>query len=241
MATVGELSDPYANFLRTPSRGTGCCATCTTFVEPAYQRCYQCNSNQRWLAAVLPISYAERSGQLHTNLAGYKRWAPAIAERTRLQLAAVLWRFVVAHEACLATAAGVDGFDLVTTVPSSDPARDERHPLRTIVGQIVEPTRDRHERLLLRSAIALEERAWDPRRFTAVRAHAGERVLLIDDTWTTGARAQTAAAALLAAGASTVAALVIGRFINPGFADNAARLAAMPSTFSWETCGLHEP
>ena len=71
--------------------------------------------------------------------------------------------------------------------------------------------------------IAVEERGWDPRRFTAVRALAGERVLLVDDIWTTGARAQTAAAALLAAGASTVAALVIGRFINPGFGDNAAR------------------
>jgi hypothetical protein len=241
VATVGELSDPYANFMRTPGRGSGCCTTCTTFVEPAYQRCYQCNANQRWLAAVLPISYAKRGGQLHTNLAGYKRWAPAIAERARLQLAAVLWRFVVAHEGCLAIAAGVGSFDLVTTVPSSDPARDERHPLRTIVGQIVEPTRDRHERVLRRSAIAVEERGWDPRRFTAVRALAGERVLLVDDTWTTGARAQTAAAALLTAGASTVAALVIGRFINPGFADNAARLAALPRAFSWDTCGLHEP
>ena len=241
MATVGELSDPYANFMRTPGRGVGYCTTCTTFVEPAYQRCYQCKSNQRWLAAALPISYAERGGQLHTNLAGYKRWSPATAERTRLQLAAVLWRFVIAHEACLATAAGVDGFDRVTTVPSSDSVRDERHPLRMIVGQIVEPTRDRHERLLLRSAVAVEERGWDPRRFMPVRALASESVLLIDDTWTTGARAQTAAAALLAAGASMVAALVIGRFINPGFADNAARLAAMPRTFSWETCALHEP
>jgi hypothetical protein len=74
---------------------------------------------------VLPISYAERGGQLHTNLAGYERWAPAIAERTRLQLAAVLWRFIVDHESCLATAAGADRFDLVTTVASSDPARDE--------------------------------------------------------------------------------------------------------------------
>jgi len=212
-----------------------------TFVEPAYQRCYLCSSNQRWLTAVLPISYAERSGQLHTNLAGYKRWPPAIAARTRLQLAAVLWRFLLGHESCLATAAEIDRFDLVTTVPSSDAARDEHHPLRTIVGQIAEPTRDRYERVLRRSTIAVEERGGDPRRFTAVRSLAGERVLLIDDTWTTGARAQTAAAALLAAGASTVAALVIGRFINPKYADNAARLAEVPRTFSWEMCGLHAP
>lgn len=241
MATVGELSDPYANFMRTPHRGSGFCATCMTFVEPAYERCYQCTTHQRWLAAVLPISYAERGGQLHTNLAGYKRWAPATAERTRLQLAAVLWRFMLMHERCLAAAAGVDGFDLVTTVPSSDAARDERHPLRTIVGQFVEPTLERHERVLRRSTVAVEERGWDPRRFVATRPLAGERVLLIDDTWTTGARAQTAAAAVLEAGAATVAALVIGRFINPGYAENAARLASTPRAFSWETCGLHVP
>ena len=241
MATVGELSDPYANFMCTPLRGAGYCATCATFIEPAYQRCYQCNSNPRWLAAVLPISYAERGRQLHTNLAGYKRWAPASAERTRLQLAAVLWRFLLAHESCLASAAGAGGFDLVTCVPSSDIARDEHHPLRTIVGEIVEPTRDRHERVLRRSSVAVEERGWDPGRFTATRRLSGERVLLIDDTWTTGARAQTAAAALLASGASTVAALVIGRFVNPAYAENAARLAEAPRTFSWETCGLHEP
>lgn len=238
MSTVGELSDPYANFMRTPGRGAGFCATCTTFVDADYQRCYQCNS-QHWLAAVLPISYAERSGQLHTNLAGYKRWTPAIAERTRLQLAAVLWRFIAAHEPCLAIAAGVDRFDLVTTVPSSSAARDEHHPLRTIVGHLVEPTRDRHERVLRRSAVVVEERGFDSRRFTATRVLDGERVLLIDDTWTTGARAQTAAAALLDNGASTVAALVIGRFVNPGFGDNAARLAAVPRAFSWETCALH--
>jgi hypothetical protein len=159
MATVGELSAPYANFMRIPRRGAGCCASCMTFVEPAYQRCFLCNNNQRWLAAVLPISYAERGGQLHRNLAGYKRWSPAIAERTRLQLAAVLWRFILAHESCLATAAGVDRFDLVTTVPSSEAARDEHHPLRAIVGQIVEPTRDRHERVLRRSTITIEERS----------------------------------------------------------------------------------
>lgn len=241
MATVAELSDPYANFMRTPGRGSGFCSTCTTFVDAAYQRCHQCEFQSRWLAAVLPISYAERGGQLHTNLAGYKRWAPATAERTRLQLAAVLWRFLVAHESCLATAAGVDGFDLVTTVPSSDPARDEHHPLRVIVGQIVEPTRDRYERVLRRSTIAVEERGFDPRRFNAVRQLDGECVLLIDDTWTTGARAQTAAAALLDAGASTVAGLVVGRFVNPSFGENAARLSAMPRTLAWDTCALHAP
>ena len=64
MATVGELFGPVRKLHANPRRGAGCCATCMTFVEPAYRRCFLCNSNQRWLAAVLPISYAERGGQL---------------------------------------------------------------------------------------------------------------------------------------------------------------------------------
>ena len=82
----------------------------------------------------------------------YKRQPPEIAHRFELELAAVLWRYLAAHEACLARAAGTAGFEIVTTVPSSSEARDEIHPLQRIVGELVGPTRDRYERLLRRSS-----------------------------------------------------------------------------------------
>jgi orotate phosphoribosyltransferase len=40
-------------------------------------------------------------------------------------------------------------------------------------------------------------------------------VLLIDDTMTTGAHVQSAASALMLAGATVVAAVPIGRYLNP--------------------------
>jgi hypothetical protein len=55
--------------------------------------------------------------------------------RFELDLSAVLWRFLAGHETCVAAAAEVDGFDRVCTVPSGNAARDERHPLRRIVGE----------------------------------------------------------------------------------------------------------
>lgn len=62
-----------------------------------------------------------------------------------------------------------------------------------------------------------------------------ENVLLIDDTWTTGANAQSAALALKAAGAGKVGVVVIGRHIREDYGDNAKRLKALPR-FSWERC-----
>ncbi|MGB6617852.1 MAG: hypothetical protein WBE95_27500, partial [Trebonia sp.] len=46
-------------------------------------------------------------------------------------------------------------------------------------------------------------------------AVAGADVLLVDDTWVSGASAQSAAAALKAGGARRVALVVIGRHVDP--------------------------
>jgi orotate phosphoribosyltransferase len=63
-------------------------------------------------------------------------------------------------------------------------------------------------------------------------------VLVVDDTWTTGANAQSAAGALKTTGAGRVAVLAIGRHVNPEWKGNRARLRALPP-FSWETCAVH--
>ncbi len=240
MATVGELTDPYVNVLLAPLAPTtpDVCSVCLTFTS-GFTTCYRCGHDPRFADAVLPVSYSPHFGQLHTELAAYKRASGQPAQRLRLQLAAVLWRFLKAHEGCLALAAGVVSFDRVTTVPSGSSERDEAHPLRAIVGGIVEPTRGRHERLLLRSGTAVPDRAVVRTRFGATRRLESESVLLIDDTWTTGASAQSAAWSLKDAGAGAVGVLVIGRHVQPTYQDNEARLAALPGPFTWEGCALH--
>ncbi len=238
MPTVAELTDLYANFLLNPRPGPGVCQVCFTFTD-GYRRCYACQNAERWLDIVAPISYSVGHEQLHRALAGYKRLSGDVARRLQIELAAVLWRYLADHEHCIASAAGVSAFDVVTTVPSSDPLRDERHPLRHISGEIVLPTRDRYERLLARSAASVTDRAYSSEKYVVARTLEGERVLVIDDTWTTGANAQSAAAALRQAGAGRVAAVVIGRHINREWQDNDARLRALPQPFDWSTCGWH--
>ena len=70
----------------------------------------------------------------------------------------------------------------------------------------------------------------------------GRHVLLVDDTFVTGARVQSAAAALHRGGADVVAALVVGRLIafHPDWPDNRAVFdRARAAGFDFESCCLH--
>jgi phosphoribosylpyrophosphate synthetase len=185
-----------------------------------------------------PISYSVAREQLHHALASYKRLQGDVARRLGAILAAVLSRFLAEHERCLAKAAGVERFDVIATVPSGARTRDEQHPLRWIVGELVGPTRDRHERLLRRSETEVPPRAFSELKFESTRHLRGQPVLLVDDTWTTGASAQSAARALKAAGAGPIAAVVIGRHLNREWHENDRRLRGIAQPFEWADCAL---
>jgi predicted amidophosphoribosyltransferase len=239
MPTVAELTDLYGNFMLGPRPGLGVCQVCFTFTD-GHDRCFVCAQHNSSLDAVAPISYSIAGGQLHHALAGYKRLGGEVARRLQVELAAVLWRFLAEHEACVARAAAATAFDLITTVPSSSPARDENHPLRRIVGELARPTRDRYERLLSRSDAVVPERTFDARKYDVARPLGGEAVLLIDDTWTTGSGAQSAAAALRNAGAGPIAVVVIGRHVKRGWKENERRLHALTRPFDWSSCAWDE-
>ena len=237
MPSVRELTALYENVMLGPRRGSGVCGTCFNFTD-GYARCYACDHGRLVLDAVAPISYSVAREQLHHALASYKRLDGDVARRLGASLAAIVWRFLAEHERCLAQAAGTDRFELVTTVPSGDRSRDERHPLRWIVGELVAPTRVRYERLLWRSEVDVPQRSFSAKKFAAPTPIDGRSVLLIDDTWTTGASAQSAAAALKTAGAGPVAAVVIGRHLNREWHENDKRIRGIARPFDWSKCAL---
>jgi predicted amidophosphoribosyltransferase len=209
--------------LLSPRYGPGVCPRCLNLTDAA-GLCRACRVGEHHLAAVVPISYSVGGEWLHHLIASYKRDADPSVPDALASLALLCRQFLAGHEACVATAAGVSEFQLVTTVPSGDPRRDQHHPLRRIVGELVPSTSARHERLLMRTAKPAVARVFDSSRYRATRGLDGEAVLLIDDMWTSGASAQSAAAALLAAGAGRVAAVVFARHLNRGWHENDLRL-----------------
>jgi hypothetical protein len=237
MPTVAELTEPYGNFMLGPVPGPGVCEVCFTFTD-GYARCYTCARAEQAIDVLAPISYSVALGQLHHVLSAYKRLGGRIGWQLSVQLAAVLWRFLSDHEQCLAAMVGIPSFDVVATVPSGIRERDRDHPLRWIVGEAVGLTRDRHRRVLGRSEVAVGAHEFHPRKYAPARSFDGEAVLLIDDTWTTGANLQSAAAALKVAGAGSVAAVVIGRHLNREWGKNDQRIGALKRPFEWQKCAL---
>ena len=247
VASVFELSDPYLNHLvPVLSPGRGVCAVCWRAVEPGYRLCYPCGIARdqyggRLAEVVVPIALAVKHQQLAHELWHYKYDADArVRRRFEIKLGAVLWRFLGLHETHVAEAASVPRFDIVTTVPGTRP-RDDVHPLVRIVGTLIGQTRARYQEVLTPGPDAsVEGRAILANRFRATQAMTGHpAILLVDDTWTTGGRAQSAAIALHDAGAARVAVVVLGRHFDRDFGSGETYYQqAKTRKFTWDTCCL---
>ena len=245
--TVDEAAATYESAMRhvPPAEQGAICAVCRTFIGGDYEVCLSCLRQPRLLDVVVPITYSEHLGQVHDALRGYKDGLAQVQSYAMPRLAAILWKFVERHERCVAAAAGVDEFDVVTSVPSSTAASDERRSnLRTIIGWC-RPIASRFERVLEATDLA-SGRAFDASRYRATATLIGSAVLLIDDTWTAGGHAQSACAALLAGGATTVGLIVIGRHVRRewevvvGGPTSGELLDALAKVFDWTTCTVHD-
>ena len=214
----------YENFLLPVlPAATGVCSVCHTFVTDGWDRCYQCNQAVRLLPStadcVSIIALAVKGEQFAHDLRNYKDGPTPLRRAPRLGLAAVLWRFLEKHEQCLATAAGVAKFPVVTTVPSTR-GRVEP-PLDAIVGSLVGATANRFQPLLNAQAGDSGGRQFDAERFELIGTLTpGTSILLIDDTFTTGSRVQCASAALKASGSGPVGVLCIGRHFSLAHSDD---------------------
>ena len=196
------------------------CRTCRGPVQAGFARCYQCDLAHARCGGLLadvvaPVAYAVKGGRLAGDLWRYKSGAAGATE-AGARLAAMLARFLREHSDQVWRAAGMAvGPELAAIVPSGQ-GRTGPHPLLGIVASCVDvpivplsaaPGARARARGLADGVAA----GW----LTVGGAVAGADVLLVDDTWVSGASAQSAAAALKAAGARRVALMVIGRHLDP--------------------------
>ena len=214
------------------------CALCRGPVRPGFARCYQCARHDPLgpglLAdAVVPISYAVKGTGFAASLWQYKsRPAPSVAAQT--SLLALLLAFLHDHGSCVWRQAGMPAPGRLAVVPTGC-GRPGPHPLLALSAPYL---RLPVTRLVIRPGE--QGRDPNPNRFSAERTGPGASVLLLEDTWVSGASAQSAAAALKRAGARHVALVVLGRHIDP--ADRlggplAARLA--PALYTAANCAVH--
>ena len=212
--------------------GAGECDVCRQPLRAA-TRCYPCAEQAESLPGlvadvVVPVCFAPKGG-LHARHLWLYKSRQAGAGAARLALLALLAVFLRDHGLCVWAAAGTVGPTHLAVVPSGR-GRPGPHPLRALAGPLT---------LLPWAELAAARpgdpagRLADPGRFVAAPLP-GARVALLDDTWTTGASAQSAAAALRLAGAQSVAVIVLGRHLRPG----PAFPPGLPR-FAPGRCGVH--
>jgi hypothetical protein len=198
-----------------PRPGPGQCVTCRGPSRPGHARCFQCGlhaeSAPGLLAdAVVPVACAMKGSGLAQALWRYKSPRGG-AEPAQRALRALLLVFLREHGPCVWRSAGMPAPTHVSVVPSGR-GRPGPHPLAALIT----PYLARPPATLVTAGPAdLGCRELDPGRFRATQPLPGAAVLLLDDTWTTGATVQSAAVALRTAGARHVAVVVLGRHLNP--------------------------
>lgn len=122
---------------------------------------------------------------------------------------------LIGHVACPGALVGAP-VSAWATVPSLPPKTDlPKHALNGIVGKLARP--GAAEVVLTAAAAVSNPREVNPGHYTATADAADQHVLVIDDTWTSGAHATSAALAVRAAGASHVSVLVLARWLTNGW------------------------
>jgi len=211
-----SLSDKLAaKLVPPPPDASDVCPICRSWRPLGDDLCGNCHQNEdllgRACTLVVPISLYCKPSTLRDWLTFYKpgdeEYHPDFADL----LGVLLARFMGEHGDALDRFLG--GYDSACVVPSSE--RAPPHPLVEILDAHVIRLATRLEQLLARGPGELGHRRPNVDAFEPTKDVTGRRVLLVDDVYTTGARAQSAACALERAGARVPAVLVIARRINP--------------------------
>ncbi len=216
-----NLHREVGGFFTNTSRGPDNCAVCTG--PAAAELCWQCeNQRARYgdqlAGQVVTLAYAKGNmSPLHQSahhMIRYKqRINPSLECMRDLKLMVLGATYL--HNECMARAFGP--WDTVTFV-SSTSRPGTNHPVVELAAQVI-PLEDRAKLLLgIGPQIAESGRFPLPGRFTisdAQRPNVEDRhVLVVDDTWVSGDKSQSAALALRGAGARAVTILCVARWLS---------------------------
>lgn len=219
-----------------PHEADDVCPTCRSWRNTDGPLCDNCSQARDdldfWCDQVIPISLYRKPSPLRDWLTHYKPGdEPPIAEY-RANVGAILARYLHEHSAALQEFVG--GYDAVCVVPSTD--RPPPHELAAVYDDYSPPGEPSLLDALERGPGRLSHRTYSDDAYIVTQSVGERRILVLDDVYTTGARSQSATAALTAAGAVVPAILVIARRLNPDWDPHVqaiwGRQVALPFDFT---------
>lgn len=200
-----------------PMNADDVCSVCRSWRHARWQRCSNCLQAESELTSpsnrVIPITMYSRPSRVRDWLKYYKEGAEEYHPEYADTLSIIIDRFMYENQARLFRLIG--GYDALAPVPSS--SRLGVHPLAHLIGRDETVFGVPLSNLVERGPGVLGRRLLSDNAFVPLRDLQGVRVLLIDDVYTTGSRAQSAASAIALGGGAVAGILVIARRINPDF------------------------
>lgn len=189
------------------------CTICRGPVD-GWRRCYACKELDDAVpfplaGHVVPMTVALKPSAWYSRLYTYKGTEP----HHRSVLGALSYAFIRSHRARIAQILG-GAPDAVTVVPSKKRVPTAAQPLWGVLSSVNPPLAGAG--MLLRHVQGCQggRQQYRPDCFVCVENVAGRRIILLEDTWVTGATAVSAAGALYAAGAEAVIVLPIARMVR---------------------------
>jgi hypothetical protein len=212
---VTEVGGYLRNMVREPHVT---CAVCGTPVMSTFDVCRRCHRDRGEFGSslaglVVPLWYGIRGAQSGYLMRSYKDVA-APARHNQILLSVLLLAALDLHGECIERRLGT-AVDAWSIVPSVRRDRSGEHPLHLVARRagLAGPEIE----LLTVGGTHAGRRATSPDRFTLAAGSTarGRHVLLIEDTWTSGGNAQSAALTLRNAGAASVMIVALARWLNP--------------------------
>ena len=233
MATVKEVFEG-TRYLFSPIPPVDSDFVCEFCLGPVagYSQCFACNKLFREYhplppgstnlglvpsalhSLIIPITSALNPSPYYTWLSTYKAGHPDRG----LALVALIFTYMTLHAQRLETLLG-GPHDMLTTVPSKRPGRTFANQPFVLALRRLQPIAAKLKyTLTYRANSQLGRRQYNPDAFdSGPESVSGSRVVLLEDTWVTGATSVSAAGALLRDGALSVAVLPVARVVNETF------------------------
>ena len=234
---VGVTDAIVVELVPMPPDAPDVCPICRSGKSLNFPTCWSCGHVRAQVAypcpIVIPISFYRKPSPFRERMHDYKE-SPDLSVRLAQSriVGGILVRYLVENGEQLADTFGK--WDAVVPVPSTkNPAPSAlTHAITEDYSDFVTPIE-----WLVRGTGSMKFNNASQSGFEVSAEIGGAKVLLVDDTFTTGARMNSAAHALRAAGAVIIAGLVVARKINPpqfNTGDLWERQAAIPFDFADE-------